>query len=119
MPKMTREQRAIVRAEKSILRDMCIPWDFEFEKKFVKDCTMYPNIDPARLLNKIVHDAKYNDDQLAEDYYKLLRKYHPHAEAVYESSIIDICGREGLEKLKRCNYIECCGTLYGSKIYAI
>lgn len=120
MPKMTAEQRALVRAKKSIFRELCIPWDYEFENKFVRDCAKYPNINPVHLLDSIVHDeVADNDDKDAKYYYKLLCKHYAHADAVYEDVIIEVCGEKGFEKLKRSNYIEYCGYLYGRRLYAI
>ena len=120
MPKMTAEQRALVRAKKSIFRELCIPWSYKFEDDFVSDCAKYPSTDPVHILDRIVRDTvKDNDDKDGKYYYKLLCKHYAHADAVYEDNIIATCGMDGFEKMKRAKYIEYCGYLYGRRVYAI
>ena len=119
--RMSREQRKIVNAKKEVFEGYCIPWDEAIEHKFVVRCAKCPNTDPEVILDIITHDiivAKIEHKKPIY-YINLLRKHYPRADAIYEDVIIDICGMDGFESLRRNKCIEFCGTLYGRKLYAI
>ena len=55
----------------------------------------------------------------ANEYYNILKKHYPKADALYEDTIIDLVGREGLRALREAHKIETCAMFYGRKLYAI
>lgn len=55
----------------------------------------------------------------AEDLYKKLILAFPKADAIYEDSIVDIVGYDGLMLLRKEHMIESCGILEGRKLYAV
>lgn len=57
----------------------------------------------------------------ANEYYNILKKHYPNADALYEDTIIDLVGREGLKALREAYMIEICTTttFYGRKLYAL
>lgn len=55
----------------------------------------------------------------AEDLYKKLMLAFPKADAIYEDSIVDIVGYDGLMLLRKEHMIESCGILEGRKLYAV
>lgn len=117
----TKEQKSIINAKKEVFDGYHIPWDESIERKFIAQCSERPNSDPEVILDILTHDiivAKI-ESKPAIYYYKLLRKHYPHADAVYEDIIIEICGQDGFESLRKRGFIEYCGILYGRKIYAI
>ena len=119
--KMTDEQRTIINAKKEVFEDFNIPWDNNIEDKFLIECAKRPSTDKELILDILTHDiivAKIEHKQPAY-YINLLRKHYPRADAIYEDVIIDICGMDGFESLRRNKCIEFCGTLYGRKLYAI
>lgn len=118
---MTREQHGIIDAKKEVFAGFCIPWDENIEHKFVIQCAKHPNTDPEVILDILTHDiiVKKIESKTTAYYINLLRKHYPRADAIYEDIIIDICGWDGFEVLRKTNSIECCGYLYGRKLYAI
>lgn len=119
--KMTKEQRYIINAKKEVFEGYRIPWDDSIEHKFVVQCAERPNTDPEVILDILTHDiivAKIEHKPVSY-YINLLRKHYPRADAIYEDTIIEICGKEGFESLRKNRRIEFCGTLYGRKLYAI
>lgn len=117
----TKEQRSIINAKKEVFDDYRIPWDYSIETKFLSECAKRPNSDPELILDILTHDiivAKIEGkDKLY--YLGLLRKHYPRADAIYEDVIIDICGYDGFELLRKTHSIESCGIIYGRKLYAI
>lgn len=55
----------------------------------------------------------------AEDLYKKLILAFPKADAIYEDSIVDIVGYDGLMLLRKMHMIETCAVLEGRKLYAL
>lgn len=55
----------------------------------------------------------------ANEYMQQLKAAFPKADAIYEDTIIDICGREGLLCLREIRLIESCGIIEGRRLYAI
>lgn len=55
----------------------------------------------------------------AHEYLRQLKAKYPQADAIYEDTIIDICGTEGLTALRESRLIELCGVLEGRRLYAI
>lgn len=55
----------------------------------------------------------------ANEYMQQLKTAFPKADAIYEDTIIDICGREGLLCLREIRLIESCGIIEGRRLYAI
>lgn len=55
----------------------------------------------------------------ANEYMQQLKAAFPKADAIYEDTIIDICGREGLLFLMESRLIESCGIIEGRRLYAI
>ena len=55
----------------------------------------------------------------ANEYYNILKKHYPKADALYEDKIIDLVGRDGLRALREAHKIETCAMFYGRKLYAI
>lgn len=55
----------------------------------------------------------------ANEYMRQLKAVLPKVDAIYEDTIIDICGREGLLSLRESRLIELCGVLEGRRLYAI
>lgn len=119
--RMSEEQRSIINAKKEVFEGFKIPWDESIEHKFLVQCAERPNTDPEVILDILTHDtivAKI-ERKPVKYYYKLLRKHYPRADAVYEDTIIEICGQDGFESLKKNRYIEYCGYLYGRRLYAV
>lgn len=56
---------------------------------------------------------------MANEYLREIKEALPQADAVYEDTIIDICGTEGLAALRESRLIELCGVLEGRRLYAI
>lgn len=119
--KMTAEQRTIINAKKEVFEDFNIPWDNNIEDKFLIECAKRPSADKELILDILTHDilvAKI-EHKPASYYLSLLRKHYPRADAIYEDVIIDICGYDGFELLRKTHSIEPCGIIYGRKLYAI
>lgn len=119
--KMTAEQRTIINAKKEVFKDFNIPWDDNIEDKFLIECAKRPNADKELILDILTHDiivAKIERKPTIY-YYNLLRKHYPRADALYEDVIVEICGQDGFEALKKRGFIEPCGILYGRRLYAI
>ena len=57
--------------------------------------------------------------QSADEYLALLKEIFPKADAIYEDTIINLLGREGLMALRESHLIELCGVLEGRRLYAI
>ena len=55
----------------------------------------------------------------ANKYYKLLRAHYPKADALYEDTIIQLVGTDGLQILRAAHKIESCAVFYGRKLYAL
>ena len=55
----------------------------------------------------------------ANEYYNILKKHYPKADALYEDAIIGLVGMEGLQALREAHKIETCAMFYGRKLYAI
>lgn len=55
----------------------------------------------------------------ANEYMRQLKAAFQKADAIYEDTIIDICGSEGLLSLRESRLIELCGVLEGRRLYAI
>lgn len=55
----------------------------------------------------------------ANKYYNILKKHYPKSDALYEDTIINLVGREGLRALRESHKIETCAMFYGRKLYAI
>ena len=55
----------------------------------------------------------------ANEYYNILKKHYPKADALYEDTIIDLVGREGLRGLRESHKIERWALSYGRKLYPI
>lgn len=55
----------------------------------------------------------------ANEYMQQLKAAFPKADAIYEDTIIDICGMEGLLCLREIRLIESCGIIEGRRLYAI
>ena len=55
----------------------------------------------------------------ANVYLAQLKSAYPKADAIYEDTIIDLLGREGLLSLRESHLIELCGVLEGRRLYAI
>lgn len=119
--KMTKIQRDAISAKKEVFRGYCIPWDHSLTNKFIQECAKRPNTNPEVILDIITHDliVKKVEHKPVSYYLNLLRKHYPRADAIYEDVIIDICGMDGFESLRRNKCIEFCGTLYSRKLYAI
>ena len=56
---------------------------------------------------------------MANEYLRQIKEALPQADAIYEDTIIDICGMEGLTALRESRLIELCGVLEGRRLYAI
>lgn len=55
----------------------------------------------------------------ANEYMRQLKTAFPKADAIYEDTIIDVCGREGLLSLRENRLIELCGVIEGRRLYAV
>jgi len=55
----------------------------------------------------------------ADKYYNIIRHYYPQADALYEDTIINLVGREGLRVLKEANRIEACANFDERRVYAL
>ena len=55
----------------------------------------------------------------ADKYYNILKHYYPQADALYEDTIINLVGREGLKVLRESRRIEACANFDERKIYAL
>lgn len=117
----TKEQRRIINAKKEVFDGYHIPWDESIERKFIAQCSERPNSDPEVILDILTHDiiVKKIEAKPVSYYLNLLRKHYPRADAIYEDAIIDICGQDGFEALRKNKCIEACGYLYGRKLYAV
>lgn len=119
--KMTKIQRDAINAKKEVFRGYCIPWDHSLTNKFIQACAKRPDTNPEVILDIITYDlivAKIEHKPVSY-YLNLLRKHYPRADAIYEDVIIDICGQDGFEALRKNKCIEACGYLYGRKLYAV
>lgn len=55
----------------------------------------------------------------ADKYYNIIRHYYPQADALYEDTIINLIGREGLKVLRESHRIEACANFDARKIYIL
>lgn len=55
----------------------------------------------------------------ANEYMRQLKAAFPKVDAIYEDTIIDICGREGLLFLRESRLIELCSVIEGRRLYAV
>ena len=55
----------------------------------------------------------------ANEYMRQLKAAFQKADAIYEDTIIDICGSEGLLSLRESRLIELCDVLEGRRLYTI
>ena len=55
----------------------------------------------------------------ANQYYNLLKSYYPQADALYEDTIIDVVGKQGLRILIEAKMIEACANFDERKLYAL
>lgn len=119
--KMTKIQRDAINAKKEVFRGYCITWDHSLTNKFIQECAKHPNTNPEVILDILTHDiiVKKIEAKPVSYYLNLLRKHYPRADAIYEDAIIDICGQDGFEALRKNKCIEACGYFYGRKLYAI
>lgn len=119
--KMTKIQRDAINAKKEVFRGYCITWDHSLTNKFIQECAKHPNTNPEAILDILTHDiiVKKIEAKPVSYYLNLLRKHYPRADAIYEDAIIDICGQDGFEALRKNKCIEACGYFYGRKLYAI
>ena len=113
---MTKLQREIIMAKREVFHELCIPWDFKFEDKFVDDCAKFPSNDCESLLDIIVHDAIARDNKPAKYYYTLLRKHYPRADVLPYGRIVEICGNDGFDELVRTGFIKYNGRYMDSQM---
>ena len=52
-------------------------------------------------------------------YYNLVREKYGKLDAIYEDIIVSYIGRAGMDALRENGLIECCGTVYGRKLYTL
>ena len=71
---------------------------------------MWPDLD------YVSDNQDYNK---AKEIYGGLRDEYEKADALYEDTIIDYCGQEGLQLLREYHFIETCAVLEGRKLYAL
>lgn len=118
---MTKIQKDALKTKKEVFRGYCIPWDSSITNKFLHECAKRPNANPEVILDILTHDiiVKKIEAKPVSYYIKILRKHYPRADAIYEDAIIDICGHDGFETLRKSKCIEPCGIIYGRKLYAI
>lgn len=55
----------------------------------------------------------------AEQYYNLLKHYYPQADALYEDTIINLVGKQGLHVLVEAKAIEACANFNERKLYVL
>lgn len=55
----------------------------------------------------------------ADKYYNILRHYYPQADALYEDTIINLIGKEGIRVLEEASIIEACANFDERKIYIL
>lgn len=67
-------------------------------------------------MNYVSNNPDYNK---AKEIYGELREEFEKADALYEDTIIENCGREGLNLLREYHFIESCAVLEGRKLYAL
>lgn len=60
-----------------------------------------------------------NYDAYVEYVYQIVRGETIDLDTVYESYIIALVGKFGLQALKECKLIETCGVMYGRQLYVL
>ena len=58
-------------------------------------------------------------EEKAEALYKQLMIAYPKTDAIYEDSIVELIGHDGLMLLREMHMIETCAVLEGRKLYAV
>lgn len=59
------------------------------------------------------------EEEYADFCANLLRQRYSNADAIYENAIIAIVGEVGLMLMRQYHRIECCGEVFGRRLYTL